>query len=88
VWEGAVGVWSFWVGYKVIDGRVHKQEQRDEAASVGGLPKREVLLVARREGGLGIQVVEGGDTALKFSHSPLTACKFLHEKFCNNSAAP
>lgn len=25
---------------------------------------------------------------MKFSHSPLTTCDFLYEKFCNNSAPP
>jgi hypothetical protein len=33
-------------------------------------------------------VVTASETTLKFNHSPLTACDFLYQKFCNNSAAP
>ncbi len=32
--------------------------------------------------------MEGGESSLKFHHSPLTACDFLYKKFCSNSAAP
>jgi hypothetical protein len=32
--------------------------------------------------------VEGAESALRFNHSPLTACDFLHNKFGSNSAVP
>lgn len=74
--------------YIHLDGIVHQQERRHEATSRGGQRTSEVPPASPREGALGIQVQEGPDTALKFNHSPLTACEFLHKKFCNNSAAP
>lgn len=67
---------------------MHQQERRHEATSRGGQPTPEVLPHSPREGALGIQVQEGPESALKFNHSPLTACEFLYKKFCNNSAVP